>query len=309
MKSSHTTDTDKDKKIGKYTVHLSHLDKLFWPDEGYTKGDLVRYYEQMADYILPHLKGRPLSLKRNPNGILDEGFYHKDAGEHVPAYVDVYKVKSESSHKIIDYIVCNNKATLLYLANLGCIEMNPWNSTIAKPGNPTWMVIDLDPSPQNKFTEVVDTALLVKSVLEKAGVAAYCKTSGATGLHVYVPLHDKYPYATIKKFAKLVASLVNKQLPESTTLERSLAKRNSRIYIDYLQNTKSQTLASVYSLRPVQGAFVSTPLDWKELNHRLRPSQFNIKTILKRVKEKGDRFSPVLKSTIAIEKAMRLLAV
>ena len=294
-------------KVGKFTVTLSNRHKIFWPDEGYTKGDVIDYYDKMADYILPHLKGRPLSLKRNPNGIRDEGFYHKDAGENVPAYVDVFKVKSESNGKTIDYIVCNNKATLLYLANLGCIEMNPWNSTSKKPDHPTWMVIDIDPSPKNKFTEVVDAALATKMILDKAGVSAYCKTSGASGLHVYVPLKNKYDYATVKDFAHIVASLVQEQLPETTTLERSLSKRGPKIYIDYLQNRNGQTLASVYSLRPVPGAPASAPLDWKEVSHRLHPSQFTIQNLLQRVETKGDIFLPVLNTYNSIDKALKRL--
>ena len=296
-------------KIGKQVVTITNRKKIYWPEEGFTKGDMIDYYDKMADHILPHLKGRCLSLKRNPNGINDKGFYHKDAGENAPSYVDVFKVKSESNNKIIDYIVCNNKATLLYVANLGCIEINPWNSTTKKIGNPTWMVIDIDPSAKNKFTEVVDTALAVKMVLEKAGLSSYCKTSGASGLHVYVPLKNKYEYVTVRDFAHMIASLVQEQLPEITTLERSLSKRGPKIYIDYLQNSAGQTLASVYSLRPVPGASVSTPLDWKEVNHQLSPQQFTIENIFHRVKRKGDLFSPVLNESNSIDKALKALPV
>ena len=277
-------------KIGKHAVAITNRQKIYWPDEGYTKGDMIDYYDKMADLILPHLKGRPLSLKRNPNGIIDSGFYHKDAGENAPPYVDVFKVKSESNNKIIDYIVCNNKATLLYVANLGCIEINPWNSTMKKPGHPTWMVIDIDPADKNTFIEVVDTALATKMVLDKAGIKSYCKTSGASGLHVYVPLKNKYEYAVVRDFAHVVASLVQEQMPDITSLERSLSKRGSKIYVDWLQNSKSQTLASVYSLRPVAGASVSTPLEWKEVNHKLNPKQFTIGNIHARIKKERRSF-------------------
>jgi len=296
-------------KIGKHVVAITNRKKIYWPEEGFTKGDLIDYYDKMADHILPHLKGRCLSLKRNPNGINDKGFYHKDAGENAPSYVDVFKVKSESNKKIIDYIVCNNKATLLYVANLGCIEINPWNSTTKKQGHPTWMAIDIDPSDKNKFTEVVDTALAVKMVLDKAGISSYCKTSGASGLHVYVPLKNKYEYVTVRNFAHIIASLVQEQLPEITTLERSLSKRGPKIYIDYLQNSAGQTLASVYSLRPVPGASVSTPLDWKEVNHQLSPKQFTIENIFQRIKKKGDLFLSVLNESNSIEKALKALKV
>src|SRR4030095_496894 len=296
-------------KLGKNVVTITNRQKIYWPDDGFTKGDVIDHYNKMADFILPHLKGRCLSLKRNPNGINDKGFYHKDAGENAPPYVDVFKVKSESNQKIIDYIVCNNKATLLYVANLGCIEINPWNSTTKKIDNPTWMVIDIDPSEKNKFTEVVDTALAVKMVLDKAGVSSYCKTSGASGLPVYVSLKNKYDYVTVRDFAHIIASLAQEQLPETTTLERSLSKRGPKIYIDYLQNSAGQTLASVYSIRPVPGASVSTPLDWKEVNHQLSPQQFTIENILQRVKKKGDLFLPVLNESNSIEKALKGLNV
>ena len=304
-----TTKEKSEVKIGKHVVSITNRKKIYWPEEGFTKGDLIDYYDKMADYILPHLKGRCLSLKRNPNGINDKGFYHKDAGENAPSYVDVHKVKSESNGKIIDYIVCNNKATLLYVANLGCIEINPWNSTTKKIGNPTWMVIDIDPSDKNKFTEVVDTALTVKMVLDNTGVSSYCKTSGASGLHVYVPLKNKYDYVSVKEFAHIIASLVQEQLPEITTLERSLSKRGPKIYIDYLQNSTGQTLASVYSVRPVPGASVSTPLEWKEVNHQLSPKQFTMQNIFQRLKKKGDLFLPVLNESNSIDKALKTLTV
>lgn len=298
-----------DIRVGKYSVTISNRKKIYWPDEGFTKGELIDYYDKVADLILPHLKGRPLSLKRNPNGITDRGFYHKDAGENVPSFVDVFKIRAESNNKIIDYIVCNNKATLLYVANLGCIEINPWNSTTKKPGDPTWMVIDIDPSDKNTFTEVVDTALATKMVLDKAGIKCYCKTSGSSGLHVYTPLKNKYSYEMVRDFAQIVASLVQEQLPDTTTLERSLSKRGPRIYIDYLQNSKGQTLASVYSVRPVPGASVSTPLEWKEVDHKLSPKQFTMKNVFARLKKKGDLFRPVLTESNSIENALKKLKI
>ncbi len=294
-------------KIGKDKVNITNRHKIFWPDEGYTKGDVIDYYEKIADYILPHLKDRPLSLKRNPNGIRDEGFYHKDAGEHAPSYTKVFPVESESSNKTIDYIVCNKKATLLYLANLGCIEMNLWNSTTKKPDNPSWLVIDIDPSVKNSFTEVVEVALVTKKIFDKAGIDCYCKTSGASGLHVYAPMKNKYDYDTVKDFAHIIASLVQEQLPKTTSLERSLKKRGDKIYIDYLQNRRGQTLASVYSLRPKPGATVSTPLEWKEVNAKLHPSQFTIENIFERLKKKGDLFKEVLTGSSDIKDGLKKL--
>ncbi|MET0393691.1 MAG: DNA ligase D [Chitinophagaceae bacterium] len=301
---------EEEKKIGKASVTLTNQHKVYWPDEGYTKGDMIAYYDSISKYMLPHLKNRPLSLKRNPNGIRDEGFFHKDAGENAPDYVDVFPVESEankSANKIIDYIVCNNKATLLYVANMGTIEINPWNSTTKQPDKPTWMVIDIDPSNKNTFTDVVDVALVTKEVLDRAGIPGYCKTSGASGLHVYVPLKNKYDYTTVKDFAHIIASLVQEQLPDTTSLERSLSKRGPKIYIDYLQNRQGQTLACAYSLRPVPGASVSAPLDWKEVNHQLHPSQFTIANMAARLEQKGDLFASVLTESVNIEKALKRL--
>jgi bifunctional non-homologous end joining protein LigD len=294
-----------EKRIGKHVVNLTNQHKIWWPDEGYTKGDVISYYESIADYILPHLKNRPLSLKRNPNGVRDEGFFHKDAGENAPDYATVFPVESESSNKTIDYLVCNNKATLLYLANLGCIEINPWNSTMKAPDKPTWMVIDIDPSAKNSFKEVVDVALATKEVLDRAGVKSYCKTSGASGLHVYVPMKNKYDYTTVKDFAHIIASMVQELLPDTTSLERSLKKRGAKIYVDFLQNRSGQTLACAYSLRPKPGATVSTPVDWKEVTHRLHPSQFTIQNTGARLKKKGDLFAPVLTDSTDIRKALK----
>lgn len=294
-------------KPGGHQVKLTNINKLYWPDEKITKGQMLAYYEKAAPVILPYLKDRPLSLNRMPNGIKTKGFYHKDAGEHVPSFVVTEQVRSESSGKTVDYIVCNNAATLLYVANLGSIEMNPWNSTRRKPDHPTYVVIDIDPSDHNTFSQVVDTALAATQILEKAGAIFYLKTSGATGLHIYIPLGARYEYETAKDFAHVIAMLTNELVPGFTTLERSLKKRGDRIYIDYLQNSKGQTLASAYSVRPVKGARVSAPISMKELNHRLSPEQFNIFNMEKRLEKMGDIFSMVLGKGNNIRNCLRNL--
>ncbi|WP_245623930.1 non-homologous end-joining DNA ligase [Flavihumibacter petaseus] len=284
---------------------FTNTEKIYWPKEGYTKGDLINYYNSIAPWILPHLKNRPLSLKRNPDGIEGPSFYHKDAGEHAPDFVTVFPVDSKSSNKVIDYIVCNNLNTLLYVANLGCIEMNPWNSTMQHPDHPTWLVIDIDPSDNNTFEQVVETALAVKEVCDKGGLPAFCKTSGASGMHVYIPLKQAYDYDQVRDFAHIIAGLVHELVPDFTSLERSLAKRGkNNIYIDFLQNRPGQTLSSVYSVRPVPGATVSTPLEWKEVNRRLHPGQFTIRNISKRLDAKGDLFKGVLTGKANMAKAL-----
>ena len=291
-----------------HKVELSNINKIYWPDEKITKGDMINYYDSMAEFILPYLKDRPLSLKRNPNGINEPGFFHKNAGDIAPSWMTTANVYSESNDKNIRYLVCNNKASLLFIANLGCIEMNPWNSTVKNEEHPTWMVIDIDPSDGNTFDEVVETAQVVRQILLRAKVDTYCKTSGSSGLHVYVPMGAKYNYDQVKDFANLIAMMVTDELPDITTLERSLSKRSTKkIYVDYLQNRRGQTLATAYSLRPKPGATVSMPLDWKEVKSGLHPSEFNIANALARAKKKGDLFLPVLGKGIDLRKTLKAL--
>jgi bifunctional non-homologous end joining protein LigD len=289
---------------------FTNLDKLYWPDEKITKGDLIQYYEAIAPYILPYLKNRPLSLKRNPNGIKDEGFYHKDAGDIAPDWMKTANIHSPSSNKTIHYLVCNNVKSLLFIANLGCIEMNPWNSVASKLDYPDYLVMDIDPSEKNSFDQVIEVAIALKEILDKGKIPGYCKTSGSSGVHIYIPCKRKYDYDTVRGFAKVLATLVHEQLPQSTTMERSLKKRkNNQIYIDYLQNSRGQTLASAYSARPKPGATVSTPLEWREVKRGLHPSMFTIKNIKKRVEKKGDLFKDVFGSAVNIPLALKKLTV
>jgi bifunctional non-homologous end joining protein LigD len=293
--------------IDKKKVEVSNLSKIYFPEKKVTKGDVLAYYDSVADLILPHLKNRPMSLKRNPNGIHGEAFFHKNAGENAPSWIKTFDVYSESSERNIEYIICNDKATLIYLANLGCIEMNPWLATYQKPENPTYIVIDIDPSDKNTFEQVIETTQAVKEVTDRAGLISFCKTSGASGLHIYIPFAAKYSYDTLKPFGELIASLTQELVPAFTSLERNLKKRGNNIYIDYLQNRKGQTLASAYSLRPVEDASISTPLEWKEVKKGLHPSQFNIFNIEKRLRTKGDLFKQVLTAKNDLRKAMKAL--
>jgi len=241
-------------------------------------------------------------MNRFPNGILGGSFYQKDLDMHsTPSWIKTEKIFSESKNKDIDYLICNDKSTLVYMANLGCIEINPWNSTIQHPDKPDWMVIDLDPETKD-FKQVVQTALTVREVLGELDTEGYCKTSGATGLHIYVPLGAKYGYESARLFGQLVAEKVNARLPDITTVNRSLQKREHKIYIDYLQNNRGQTLAAPYSVRPMAGATVSTPLEWCEVTDKLSPSMFTIRNVLQRFEKKGDLWKQVLGTGADIEK-------
>lgn len=308
--SKKTENSEKEKEItlDKHKVKLTNQDKIYFPKDGITKGDVIDYYLSVATYILPYLKNRPLSLNRFPNGIEEQGFYQKDAGDTIPDWIKTTQVYSESNDKYIDYIYCNDKATLAYLNNLGCIDMNPWNSSLPDLEHPDYLVLDLDPSKKNTFDDVIETALQVNEVLKSIKIKGYCKTSGSTGIHVYIPMGGKYDFDQVKDFAHILMKQVNEKLPELTTLERSLQKRdNKKIYLDYLQNRTGQTLASAYSLRPKQGASVSMPLDWDELKPGLKPTDFNIDNALERIKEKGDLFKPVLGKGIDMMKALEAL--
>lgn len=288
-------------------VTITNSTKVLWPDEGYTKADLAEYYHSVSKYILPYLKDRPQSLHRHPNGIHDKGFFQKDWGDDaLPDFVESQDIYSESNRKEIKYLLCQNQATLLYLANLGCIELNPWNSTVQDLHKPTWIVIDLDPA-DNPFHQVVEAAQATKEVLDRAGVKGYPKTSGSTGIHIYIPLGGRYDYEQAGQFAHLIATLVNDLLPGTTSTVRSVKARGNMIYLDYLQNRMGQTLAAPYCLRPRPEATASAPLEWSEVKKGLSPHDFTIKNMLQRIERKGDLFAPVLGKGIDIAKALKKL--
>jgi bifunctional non-homologous end joining protein LigD len=294
---------DQEVTIGGHRIKLSNLDKVFWPEEGYTKGDVINYYRQIAPIILPHLQDRPESLYRTPNGIVEKGFFQKEAGELPPEWMTTQEIYSDSNKKNIRYFICQDEATLVYLANLGCIEINPWLSRLQHLENPDYFVIDLDPE-DIPFDRVVEAALAVHEVLERAGATGYPKTSGASGMHIYVPLGAKYDYDTAGKFAQVVATLVHKEVPDFTSLVRDPRKRQQKVYLDFLQNRGGQTLAAPYSVRPRPGATVSTPLRWQEVKVGLDLRDFTISTMLSRVERVGDLFEGVLGPGIDLEKCL-----
>lgn len=307
-KTAKPSEKEKEVSLNRHSVKLTNQDKIYFPKDGITKGDVVEYYQSVAEYILPHLKNRPLSLNRFPNGIEEQSFYQKDASDNIPEWIKTTQVYSESNDKYIDYIYCNDKATLAYLNNLGCIDLNPWNSSLPDLDHPDFLVLDLDPSKKNTFDHVIETALQVNEVLNSIKIKGYCKTSGSTGIHVYIPMGGKYDFDQVKDFAHILMKQVHEELPKITTLERSLQKRDDKkIYLDYLQNRTGQTLASAYSLRPKEGAAVSMPLEWNEVKPGMKPTDFNIHNALERIKEKGDLFKPVLGKGIDMIKALELL--
>jgi bifunctional non-homologous end joining protein LigD len=274
-------------------VPLTNGAKVYWPEEGYTKGDVVAYYREVVPFLLPHLKDRPLSLLRHPNGIDAASFFQKDvSGQPPPEWVETAKIASEGKRAEITYAVCQNEATLLYLANLGCIELNPWGSRLGSLERPDYFYFDLDPV-DTPFERVVEVALTVRRLLENVGAACFCKTSGKRGLHVYVPLAARYDYAQVKPFARLLAALVHRELPETTSTVRLPSRRQGRVYLDVVQNGRGKTLACAYSVRPWPGATVSTPLKWSEVGPPLDPARYTIQTLPKRLAQVGDLWAPV----------------
>ncbi|TXD81563.1 DNA ligase D [Subsaximicrobium wynnwilliamsii] len=288
------------------SLNISHVDKLYWPSLPKTKYDLLDYYIKMAPYILPFLKNRPESLLRHPNGVSHEPFYQKDASDF-PSWIEKTHIISKSGEKGIDYALCQDKASLLFLNNLGCIEMHPWHSTIFQLDKPDYAIIDLDPSEENSFEEVIETALVAHDILKSAKIKSFCKTSGASGLHIYVPMGGLYNYEQARDFIKLVCLCIQQRLPTLTTMERSLKKRGSKIYLDYLQNRKGQTIIAAYSLRAKPLATVSTPLNWEEVKTGLKVEQFTIDSVPKRMLKNKDVFLGILEEGIAMGEAIDAL--
>jgi bifunctional non-homologous end joining protein LigD len=301
------TDETQTRKVNGHELKFTNLSKLYWPEDKVTKRDMLNYYYQVVPYMLPYMKDRPQTLNRFPNGIHGPSFYQKDVTDKVPSWIEKYGYFAEGDETKKNFLVCTDEASLLYIASLGCIEMNPWSSRTKKPDHPDWCIIDLDPDKKNTFDQVIEAAQVTKKVLDAIGVDGFCKTSGSTGLHIYIPLGAKYTYEDSKEFARAVVTNVQQELPKFTTLERKISDRNGRMYLDFLQNRPQATVAAPYSLRPKIGASVSMPLDWKEVKKGLRIKDFNIKNAISRLKETGDLFKGVLGKGINMKKALKAL--
>lgn len=280
-------DSEKANGFDTKKVEITNPDKIFWPKEHITKGDVIDYYNEMAKYVLPYVIDRPQSLRRTPDGITKEGFFQKNVEGMVPDWIKTRRIKSKSTGESIEYLLCQDKETLIYMANWGCIEINPWSSRIGSINNPDYIIFDLDPN-EASMKDLVVTAKKVKEILDGLGIKGYLKTSGGKGLHVFIPIKPKYTYDQTREFSLAISQAVNNALPKITSLERSPAKRKGKIYLDFLQNGKGKTMACAYSLRPREGATVSTPLEWDELTTSFNIKDYTINTVPERVKHKGD---------------------
>jgi bifunctional non-homologous end joining protein LigD len=302
------TEATQVKSINGYELKFSNLNKVYWPKEKYTKRDLLNYYYQVAPYILPYLKERPQSLNRYPNGIEGESFYQKDVTGKAPGWVETFPYTT-SDEKDKNYMLCNKESDLLYMVNLGCIEIHPWSSRRETPDNPDWCLIDLDPSEGNTFEQVIKVAQTTKEVLDEIGVQGYCKTSGSTGMHIYIPLKPKFTYDESQMFGRWLATQVHERIPDITSIERIVKNRKGKLYVDFLQNRPGATLAAPYSARPKPGATVSMPLHWDEVKKGLKLKDFTIKNAMERIKREGDIFKPVLTKGIDLLKLLKQMGI
>ncbi len=280
--------------IGSRDVKVSNLQKLWWPDAGITKGDVLNYYVAVAPWLLPHLKDRPLVLTRYPDGPSGNSFYQKNTPAHAPDWLRTFPLQSENG-RTINYCLVDDVAALVWIVNSGGFEIHPFLSRIQHLDNPDYVVFDLDPMERGTWEHVCQTALLVREALSHWELVGFPKISGATGLQVFVPIAPVYSYGDVRDFALMLSQAVQAALPDITTLERKIAKRDGKLYLDYLQNVRGKTLASVYGVRPQPGATVSTPVTWAEVEQmQVRATDFTIRTVPERLQRLGDLHEPVL---------------
>jgi bifunctional non-homologous end joining protein LigD len=298
-------------RMGKRLLKLSNLDKPFWPEEGITKGDLLAYYRDVAPTIVPHLQDRPFTMKRYPDGWEGKFFFQKDAPKHMPDWIPTRQFEASTrdrppKRRLIDFPLVNEELALLWMVNMGCIDMNTWYSRVDKPSRPDWVLFDLDPSPDVGFAETIQVALLIKQTLDLLELASFPKTSGSEGIHILVPVARRHTYADTREFSEIVAGAIARAHPGLATTEWTKAKRRG-VLIDSNQNGEGKTIASAYSVRPKPGAPVSTPLRWEEVNEALDPAAFTMDMVLDRVAREGDLFQGVLTTKQSLANALRSL--
>jgi bifunctional non-homologous end joining protein LigD len=296
---------------GSRELKLSNLDKVFFPAEGVTKGDLLEYYRAIAPVLLPHLRDRPFTMVRWPDGVEGGRFFQKDAPSHMPDWIPTFRTQvstrqSPRTKKWVNFPVANDELALLWMVNMGCIDMNTWYSRIERPERPDWVLFDLDPSPDVGFRETVQVALLVKQALDAFGLVGFPKTSSAEGMHILVPVERRYTYADTRQFAEIVAGAIARTHRGLATTEWTKSKRRG-VLIDSNQNGEGKTIASVYSVRPRVGAPVSTPLRWSEVNEDLDPLSFTMPVVRERVRKHGDLYADVLTTKQRLTEALKAL--
>ena len=291
---------------GRRELRLSNLDKPFWPDEGITKGDLIAYYRAVSTVILPHLRARPFTMRRYPDGAYGKAFFQKDAPKHMPDWIKTYEA-TVSPGKTVRFPIVDDELALLWMVNMGCIDMNAWYSRVDRPDRPDFVLFDLDPTPDVPWSQTIEVALFLRELLDALGLRSFPKTSGGKGFHVLVPLDRRSTFADTRGFAEVVAGAIVRAHPGLATTEWSKARRRG-VLIDANQNGEGKTIASVYSVRPHAGAPVSTPLRWEEVEPTLDPTAFTMPVVLERVRTHGDLYAELVTTRQSLSKALRRLA-
>ena len=293
-------------KVGKYTIEITNPDKIIFPKAKLTKTDLIAYYQKIAPIMLPHLKGRPLTMYRFPDGVTKKGFYQKDAADYFPDYIAIQPIK-RSSGGLIEYVLVNNEATIVYLANLVCVP-HVWLSREPKLNYPDRMIFDLDPSPGVSFTSVKWAAKELKKLLEFLGFTPFLMTTGSRGLHIVVPIKRNYLFDDIREFAQEIARYLIEQHPTKLTLKLKKSARGKRIFVDTLRNAWSATSVAPYGVRAKEGAPIATPIKWSELSALTSAQKYTIKNIFQRISRVGDLWKDINKKACAIAQARKKLA-
>jgi bifunctional non-homologous end joining protein LigD len=284
---------DRRLRIGRATVEVTSLDRVYWPDEGYTKGDLLAYYLSVGKTMLPYLKGRPTILKRYPNGIQAPMFFQHNI-EDAPDLLQTIELQSETG-RAINYAVYSDLAAFIYLVNIGTIEQHPWHSRVGDLDHPDYVVFDLDPHGA-PFANVRQVALVMRDVLKELELTGYPKTSGSAGIHIYLPVRRRYDYEAVARFAEQVSERVAERVPQIATVERRIAERKKdQVYVDWQQNARGKAAAAVYTVRAKPGASVSTPVTWQEIARGFEIRDFTIKTVPRRLAKKGDLWREIFK--------------
>jgi len=297
---------------GKRELNLSNVDKPFWPEEGIMKGDLLRYYRDIAPVLVPHLKDRPFTMKRYPDGWRGKFFFQKDAPVHMPEWIPRFRAlvstrEKPREKKWVNFPLVNDELALLWMANMGCIDLNTWYSRIEKPERPDFVLFDLDPAADVGFAETIQVALLVKQALDALGLVSFPKTSGADGIHILVPIERRHTYDDTRRFAEIIAGALARTNRGLVTTEWTKSRRRG-VLIDANQNGEGKTIASVYSVRPKEGAPVSTPLRWNEVNEKLNPAIYSMDVVLDRVRRFGDLYKGVLTTRQSLAKALKAIS-
>jgi bifunctional non-homologous end joining protein LigD len=281
--------------LGRRSVEVTHLDKVFWPESGLTKGDLLRYYRDVAPTLLPYMQGRPFIMRAWPDGITGDSFYRWRRPDYAPRWLGHFRYRVHATGRTAEMLVVDDPAELIWVVNQGVIEMHPWLGTTRNIERPTWMVFDLDPAAGGPFEEALHVAELIERALEALGLRGVAKTTGGRGVHVFVAIEKRYTFEDVRGWLRAFLDPLAASHPDTLTLDKRLSDRKGKVMVDYSQNAAGKSIAAPYSIRARPGAPVSTPLAWDEVSRgRVRPTDFTLTAVLSRLRERGDLFAPIL---------------